>query len=287
MNLEKQYPKKRVLITGAGSGLGRALAMMFAKRTWNVIAADIDIRRANETIQQIEKYGGKSLAIQCDVTNEKHCIDLLTTIQKEYDGIDILINNAGVAAAGFFEKIPIKIWDWIYTINTKSIIIMCRTFIPMFKNQGYGYIINIASNAGIASLPEMACYNMTKAAVISLSETIRSELYPHNINVSVVCPTFFKTNLMDQFTSTDKRQEIIARKFFEHAYASAEDIAEHIIQCISKRKFYIIKQPDGKFIWRFKRLFPELYFKFISFSYRKGLLYKHLKISPDEINNGR
>ncbi|HOM11540.1 MAG TPA: SDR family NAD(P)-dependent oxidoreductase, partial [Spirochaetota bacterium] len=172
MHLEKEYPEKRVLITGAGSGLGRALSIEFAKRKWNIIVADINSNRATETVQLVDRYGGKGFAIKCDVTSEKDCVALLNTIYKNYGGCDILINNAGVAAAGFFEKIPVTTWDWIYSINTKSIILMCRTFIPMFKEQRYGYIINIASNAGIASLPEMACYNMTKAATISLSETL-------------------------------------------------------------------------------------------------------------------
>lgn len=287
MNLEKSYPYKRVLITGSGSGLGRALAIEFAKRKWNVIVADINFQRASDTAQLIEKYGGKSIPKKCDVTVENDCINLLTEVKKHYKGCDILINNAGVAAAGFFEKIPLKTWDWIYAINTKSIILMCRTFIPLFKEQKYGYIVNIASNAGIASLPEMACYNMTKAATISLSETLSVELSPYNINVSVVCPTFFKTNLMDQFTSPDKRQLIIAQKFFDRSHVSAEEIARHTIRNMSKKHFYIIKQPDGKLIWWFKRHVPEWYSKLLSFIYRKGYFYNYLKITPQEMSERR
>lgn len=159
---------------------------------------------------------------------------------------------------------------------------MCRTFIPLFKEQGYGYIINVASCAGIASLPEMGCYNMTKAATLSLSETLRGELSPYNINVSAVCPTFFKTNLMDQFTSPDKRQEILAQKFFEHSSATAEEVASHIIKNISRKRFYIIKQMDGKFVWWTKRHFPELYFNKLSFIYRKGIFHKFLGIKTQE-----
>ena len=84
---------------------------------------------------------------------------------------------------------------------------------------------------------------------------------------------------MDQFTSPEKRQEILAQKFFERTYASAEDVAKHILCSISKKKFYIIKQPDGKLIWWCKRFFPEIYFKQLSWIYRKGLFYKYLGIS--------
>ncbi|MGQ9842468.1 MAG: SDR family oxidoreductase [Spirochaetota bacterium] len=282
MNLEKTYPKKRVVITGAGSGLGKAIALQFAQRKWNVIIADINEPRAFDTAQVVENHGGKAFPKQYDVTNEKDCIFLCTYVEKNFDGCDILINNAGVASAGFFEKIPMRTWDWIYTINTKSIILMCRTFIPVFKQQRYGYIVNIASSAGIASLPEMGCYNMTKAAVISLSETLRGELSPYNIHVSVVCPTFFRTNLMDQFISPDTRQKIIAQKFFDHSLSTAEDVATPVIKHISEKRFFIIKQIDGKIIWWFKRHFPELYFKCLSFFYSKYFFYKPLGIELDK-----
>lgn len=265
MNLERRYPKKRVIITGAGSGLGKALALIFAQNQWNVIIADSDKNRAFDTAQVVEKYSGKAFSIQCDVTNEKDCILMCTYIVKTFDGCDILINNAGVAAAGFYEKIPIQTWDCIHAINTKSIILMCRTFIPVFKQQRYGYIVNIASSPRKASLPEIGCYNMTKAVVISLSETLYGELSPYNIHVSVLCSTFFKINLMDQFISPDTRQKNIEQKFFDHSLATAEDVATHIIKPISKKRFFIIKQIDGKIIWWFKRHFPELYFKGLSF----------------------
>lgn len=271
MNLEKIYPKKRVVITGAGSGLGKALAAAFAKRKWNVIIAELNQLRAKETATLVEKLGAYGYPIKCDVTNDSEIHNLCNYIISNFGGCDILINNAGVAAAGFFEKIPIKTWDWIYNTNVKSIILMCQAFIPMFKAQGYGYIVNISSNAAIASLPEMGCYNMTKAAVLSISETLRGELCPYNIHVSVACPTFFKTNLMEQFTSPDKRQEILANKFFEHSLSTADAVAAHIMKALSKKQFYIIKQIDGKFLWWAKRHFPEIYFKCLSYIYKKLL----------------
>lgn len=283
MLLEKTYPSKRILITGAGSGLGKSLAIAFAKRGWNVIIADINSKRAKDTAALVKQYGGQALPISCDVTRQKDCESLYKSVMNHYDGIDILINNAGVAAAGFFEKIPMKTWDWIYAINTKSIIIMCRTFIPMFKAQGFGHIVNVASFTGFASMPEMACYNMTKAATISLSETLFQELSPYTIHVSVVCPSFFKTNLMDSFTCTDRRQEILAQKFFEKSFATVDDVAEHIIQSIAKKKLYIITQPDAKAVWWFKRHFPSLYAKILSFVYRRGIIYKYLGVKPEEL----
>ncbi|MCX8124204.1 MAG: SDR family NAD(P)-dependent oxidoreductase [Spirochaetes bacterium] len=283
MQLENKYPDKRVLITGAGSGLGKSLAIIFAKRGWNIIIADKISKRTKETTMLVNQNGGNAIPCLCDVTKEKDIKKLFDAVIKKYNGIDILINNAGVAAAGYFEKITLATWDWIYTINTKSSILMCRTFIPIFKSQGYGHIVNVASFTGFASMPEMACYNMTKAAVISLSETLYQELSPFNIHVSVACPSFFKTNLMDSFTYTDKRHKLLAQKFFEKTFATADDVAEHIYTSIVRQKLYIITQPDAKVVWWLKRHFPYFYSSLLSYVYKHGIIYKYLGVNPKEV----
>jgi len=277
MDLNKKFPGKRVVITGAGSGLGRALAMEFAKRNWNIAIAEINDERARESADMVKKEGGIPLTIHCDVTKPEDLENVLNVVKKEWKGVDILINNAGVAAAGWFEKIPLEKWDWIIGINLMSIIHGCRTFIRHFKESGTGgYIVNVASNAGIASLPEMVSYNTTKAAVISISETLKVELSRINVGVSVVCPTFFKTNLMDQFTSPDERQREMANTFFGNAKATSEKVARHTIASIEKNRFYVITQKDGRNMWRMKRCFPELYFKVMSLLYKTGFYDRHL-----------
>jgi len=271
------FPEKRVFITGAGSGFGRALALEFAKMGWNVAVAEINPERASETASMVRESGGQPLEIICDVTKPEQLEQAADTVKKEWGGLDILVNNAGVAAAGLVEETPLETWDWILGLNTRSIIHGCRAFIPMLKEQKSGYIVNMASAAGIAALPEMGCYNVTKAAAISLSETLRSELSPFNIRVSVICPTFFKTNLMDQFTSPDERQRRLAEAFFRRTSYTPDRIARHAIKCINRKKFYIIAQPDGKVLWLAKRFFPETYLKLLSFGYRKIFYKKFLE----------
>lgn len=278
MDLNKKFPGKRVVITGAGSGLGRALAMEFAKRNWNIAIAEINDERAKESAEMVKTEGGIPLTIHCDVTKPEDLENVLNVVKKEWKGVDILINNAGVASAGWFEKIPLEKWDWIIGINLMSIVHGCRTFIRHFKESGAGgYIVNVASNAGIASLPEMVSYNTTKAAVISISETLKIELSKINVGVSVVCPTFFKTNLMDQFTSPDERQRELANTFFGNAKTTSEKVANHTIQSIEKNRFYVITQKDGRNMWRMKRWFPEMYFKVMSLLYKTGFYDRHLK----------
>jgi Short-chain alcohol dehydrogenase of unknown specificity len=283
MNLTKRYPKKRVIITGAGSGLGRALAIEFAKLQWNVAIADINDARAQETLALIKKFALNVIALECDVRNPENLEQTVQRVKNEWGGLDIMVNNAGVAAGGFLEKISLSDWDWIININLRGVLNGCRAVIPLFKEQRSGYIVNIASSAGLVSLAEMSSYNMTKAAVISISETLKIELSTSGIGVSVVCPTFFKTNLMEQFHTPEERQRKLAQRFFDKSYMSAERVARHIVKSITRNRFYVIAQIDGKLLWWMKRHFPETYFKVSCFIYRKGYFYKYLGINPDEL----
>lgn len=274
----KRFPRKRVVITGAGSGLGRAMAIGFAKLGWNVCISDIDPDRAKKTGEMVADRGGKPLLIGCDVIQPDQIETLAESLKSHWDGVDVVINNAGVASAGYMEKIKLETWDWIINLNLKSVIYGCRTFIPMLQKQGGGHIVNVASNAGIASLPEMSCYNVTKAGVICLSETLRCELSGKNIGVTVVAPTFFKTNLMDQFTSPDTRQRALADAFFNRSKTTSEDVARHTIKAVKRNKLYVITQWDGKLAWFCKRMTPNTYFRVLGILYRSGLGFKLLGV---------
>jgi NAD(P)-dependent dehydrogenase (short-subunit alcohol dehydrogenase family) len=283
MNLSKRYPGKRVIITGAGSGLGRALAIEFAQLQWNVAIADINDARAQETLALIKSFGKNVIAMQCDVRSSESIEKVVQKVKDEWGGLDIMVNNAGVSAGGFMEKISLSDWDWILSINLKGVIHGCRAVIPLFKEQRSGYIVNVASVCGLISFAEMSSYNLTKAATISLSETIKMELSPFGVGVSAVCPAFFKTNLMDQFHTPDERQRKLAQRFFDKSHMSAERVAHHIIKSISRNRFYVIAQIDGKLLWWLKRNTPETYMKVSCFIYRKGYFYKYLGVNPDEL----
>ena len=279
MKINKKFPEKRVLITGAGCGLGRALSLEFALRGWKIAVTDIDKKRIKDTAALVREAGGNPLEIHLDVTKPNDFVKALKTVREKWGGVDVFINNAGVAAAGFMEKIPLDKWDWIIDINQKSVIHGCRAVIPLFKEQGHGHIVNVASNAGIASLSEMSSYNVTKAAVISLSETLKMELHKHGIGVSVICPTFFKTNLMDQFNSPDERQKLLAEKMFENALTTSDRIAKLIMKSIEKNRFYVVTPIDGKAVWFFKRHFPERYIKAMAWGYKVGLFDKYVGLN--------
>ena len=263
---------KRAVITGAGSGLGRALSLELAKQGWRILVTDIQEERAQETLKLVEEAGGYGEAFCCDVADKNQVAAMADKVFCEWGGVDLLVNNAGVSVAGFVGSSPLENWQWIVDIDLWGVIYGCHFFIPQMKKTGAGHIVNIASNAGISSLPEMAPYNVTKAGVISLSETLRSELAPSNIGVTVVCPTFFTSNLLENFRYDTEEQYKIAKKLLTWWFSmDPHDVARRILKAVRKNKLYVLPQIDAKFVWYAKRLFPSAYFRVLSFCYRRGI----------------
>jgi NAD(P)-dependent dehydrogenase (short-subunit alcohol dehydrogenase family) len=274
-----RFKTKTVVITGAGSGFGRGLAVDFAKLGWKVAVSDINMERAEDSVRLVNGSGGQGIAIRCDVTKPEEVQGLADAVVSKWGTVDIIINNAGVPVLGFMEKITLEDWRFEIDVMLMSVIYGCRTFIPIFKKQGWGHIVNTASSAGICSLPEMSPYNVTKAGVISLSETLRGELKGSNIGVTVVCPTFFKTNLMDQARSTDERQLKMGEAFFnKFSFGTVESVSRATLKAIKKNKLYVLPQPDSKLFWFMKRMTPNTYYNVNAFLYSRGILDKILGI---------
>ena len=275
----ERFKTKTVVITGAGSGFGRGLALDFAKLGWKVAVSDINMDRAEESVRIVNGAGGQGMAIRCDVTKPEEVQALADAVLGQWGTVDIIINNAGVPVIGFMEKVTLEDWRFEIDVMLMSVIYGCRTFIPIFKKQGRGHIVNVASSAGIVSLPEMSPYNVTKAGVISLSETLRGELRGSNIGVTVVCPTFFKTNLMDQARCTDDRQLKMADTFFcKFSFGTVESVSRTTLKAIKKNRLYVLPQPDSKLFWFLKRMTPNTYYNINAFLYSRGILDRILGI---------
>ncbi|MCD6571309.1 MAG: SDR family NAD(P)-dependent oxidoreductase [Deltaproteobacteria bacterium] len=268
--------RKNAVITGAGSGLGRALAIALARRGWKILAADIDKPEADVTLEMVKQAGGLGEAMHCDVTKIADVQKMADYCFDQWGGVDLLVNNAGVAAGGLTGDIPVEDWHWIVNVNFWGMVYGCHALIPKMKAAGGGYIVNVASAAGFTSLPEMASYNATKAAIISLSETLKSELAPYNIGITVVCPTFFNTNILQDMRCTNDFQRRFAKAAFENAWITSEKIAKMIIKAIEKNRLYVIPQLSGKLIWIIKRISPSLFYSFMALLMRVGIARKLL-----------
>jgi short-subunit dehydrogenase len=251
--------EQTIFITGGASGLGKAIALKYARSGYKVCIADINDERGEQCLKDLRSYGVEAFYLHCDVTKEDDIITAKNKVLEQWGSIDIVVNNAGVASSGLIEDQSLKDWNWIISINLMSVVIASKVFTPVFKQQGYGYFVNTASAAGIANAPTMSSYNVTKAGVISLSETLRAELHGHNIGVSVVCPTFFKTNLADSMRSASTNTKPMVDKLMAKSKITADDIAEDIYDAVIKKKFWVLPHRDGRVLWYTKRYLPSLF----------------------------
>lgn len=251
--------RNRIVITGGGCGLGRALALEYAREGWRVALLDRDEARAQAVAAEVEQAGGKALALDCDVTDEEAVAAAATFIRRGWKGLDILVNNAGIAGSGTVVDTPAAHWRQILEVNLFGVVSVCRAFVPAMIKARSGHVVNIASAAGFVSAPGMAAYNASKAAVISLSESMRSELAEHGIGVSVICPSFFSTHLLDEFRGSRASRELALRAM-QKSTLDANDIARMIRRAVRRREFLLVPHAEARRILLLRRLSPELFF---------------------------
>ena len=273
--LANRYPQKRILITGATSGLGEALALHFARAGFRVAVASRNPEKVARTVEGLEQVGGSALAITLDVTREEDFAAAVETVENQWQGLDILVNNAGVLTAGKAQDIDLSVWRQSLDTDLWSVIHGCHVFLPMMLRCGGGHIVNVASAAGLVSGPDMGSYNVAKAGVISLSETLKVELADQNIDVTVSCPTVFKSHLLDaEGHEGDVVVGVTARGLqhdMDHTRVSSDSVAISLIKAMARRRLYDTPQWDAKLTWLSARLMPETFRSIILYMYRHRL----------------
>ena len=251
----------KAVVTGAGSGIGRAFALELARRGGEIVCADIDADRAAETVTLIEDLGtGTAHAVQCDVS-DRNAIELLAKQAEDIFGgaPTCVINNAGVGIGGKpVGDIGFDDWDWALGINLWGVFYGCEVFTPILRRAGRGGIINVASAAGFAAAPSMAAYNVSKAGVLSLSETLAAELSGTGIAVTVLCPTFVKTNVFTDGRITPGSMNL-SQQLARWTGVSAEGVATRTLDAHDRGNLYVVPQLDAKVVWHLKRHVPALY----------------------------
>jgi short-subunit dehydrogenase len=256
--LSRRFPRRRVFITGAGSGLGLELVKALAHDGWTVGLFDRNVERLATVEADLSGAGIPVLAYPGDVTHADELTVAVNSFAGSHDGLDVMINNAGVAAAGGLMDITVEDWRWIVDINFMGVVHGCRAAIPHLQRNSSGLLLNVASAAAFAAIPGMSSYNATKAAVLSLSETLAAELRSTGIQVSVVMPTFFKTGLLESFRGSDESRASAAQMMNKSAYA-ASDVARDALSMAARGKTHIVLPASARTLWRMKRWLPATF----------------------------
>ncbi|MGB1220357.1 MAG: SDR family NAD(P)-dependent oxidoreductase [Alcanivoracaceae bacterium] len=258
------------LVTGAGSGIGRSFAYEIVRRGGSVICADIDGQRAEETARALSELGeGRAVAYRCDVGSEKEMATLAEKAESLLGRpITLVVNNAGVGVGGPIGEVPLKDWRWCLKVNLWGVIHGCHFFAPRLRELGYGGIINVASAAGFGAAPEMSAYNVTKSAVLSLSETLAAELTGTGVHVSALCPTVVPTNILDKARLPDNRSDFASAAMRKWVFTNSDEVARKTLDALDRKQLYVVPQFDGRIMWRFKRYAPALYARTLGEAYR-------------------
>jgi len=271
--LSSRYPARRVLVTGATSGSGEALAMLFGRHGWRVAVTGRNRERVALSAKKVRAAGGEVLEIELEVTRYEDFERAARHVAEAWGGLDILVNNAGVTGGESIEDDSIELWHRIIDINTFGVVHGCKAFAPILRESG-GHIVNVASVAAFVSAPEMASYNVSKAAVLSLSETLDAELAPHHIDVTVACPGVFQSELGAEgrvLASPNARMMKSLRREQETTSQTAEDVVGRTVIDMAKRRLYSLPGGDLRAQWIIKRISPEFSRRLIAFLYTRRL----------------
>jgi NAD(P)-dependent dehydrogenase (short-subunit alcohol dehydrogenase family) len=252
------------VITGAGSGFGRALALELATRGASLVLADLNEATAAETARLVLTRGAKAArSVACDVSKLGDVENLAASCaSSSYGPIDLVVNNAGVSSGGRIGEAPIDDWRWTIEIDLFGVIYGCHTFVPILRRQGHGHILNMASAAGLLSAPGMGAYNVAKAGVVALSETLKAELLDTKIGVTVLCPTFFQTDIVKSGRFQDPKLQEAGKRLVSGG-KSADTIARAALASVEANDLYCVPMQDGRWMWRLKRAVPETFAKIV------------------------
>lgn len=246
------------ILTGAASGLGRALALRLADEGWHLALVDRDAEGAAETLVRMRTRGGEGRVEPMDVTDADAWSALSKRLRAEWPALDLLVNNAGVAAAGRIGEMPVADWRWVMEINFLGCVQATHVFIDWLKaNRNGAAILNVCSASAFMSAPTMGAYSTSKAAMLAFSETLYTELFGSGISVTVLLPYFFKTRLIERGRFGSNAQQQAAEQAVRKSSATVDSVADLALKAMRRKQFYVTTPfRESTLAWRLKRLNP-------------------------------
>jgi len=250
-------PGSLVLVTGAGSGIGRATALAFADAGARLLAVDIDREAAEKTAAECAERGVESVAYEADVADRVAVAGLADVVHNEHGPLDILVNNAGVGMSARFLAMSLEDWDWIVSINLMGAVHMCHAFGPQMVERGRGHVVNISSGLGYTPTATEPGYGTTKAAVLAFSRSLRADWHRRGVGVSAICPGVINTPIIShtRFKGEQASPDRVARvkDLFSKRGHPPELVAKAVLSAVRHDKSVVPVGVESRIGWYISR----------------------------------
>lgn len=254
----KRLAGRTAVITGAGSGIGRATSLLLAERGCSVAVVDINEAGANETAEQVRLRGQRASVHIADTRDALRIGELPGEVEETHGGCHILINNAGVTSAGAFEDETLDDLNWIVDINIWGVVHGCRAFLPLLRQADEAHIVNLSSMVGLLGLGHNVSYSLTKGAVRSFTEALRSELITTQIGVTAVFPGAIRTNITNTARGSESQRlaDMGRSKLAPLVMRPPSVAAAKIARAIERNRARMVIGPDARFVDLTCRVLP-------------------------------
>ncbi|MGE8081259.1 SDR family NAD(P)-dependent oxidoreductase [Peribacillus loiseleuriae] len=240
--------EKVILITGAGSGIGKSTALLFAKEGASVIVNDLDSKSGDETVAEIREANGEAFFIQADVTDAKSVISMVEEAINKYKRIDVLFNNAGISGIGKLHEVDLDAWDKTMNVNINGVMLPSKFVLPYMMEQKKGSIINMSSCIAEMGLANRASYSTTKGAILALTKSMQVDYAEYNIRVNAILPgtiltPFVENYLKQSYENPEEAIEQIKTRQLSGALGKPEDVAFAALFLASDESKFMMGSP--------------------------------------------
>jgi len=259
--MSNEFSGKTAIISGAAGGIGLALAEALAQQGMNIVMGDIDAAALSESGEALRAKGHKVLTCSLDVTDYAQWENVVSSATAEFGKVHMVVNNAGVGGTpGKIEDTEHETWQWVMDVNVMGVLYGAQACVPAIKAHGEGgWVLNVASMAGMMGMPFAGAYCASKAAVVSMTESWFAELQPHNIHASVLCPAFVKTRIHESYRNRQEKYAVAAEKRIDkeklqagakaatmavESGIPASMLAERVVEALVSKQMYIYTHPN-------------------------------------------
>ena len=253
---------KRVLITGAASGIGRGAAVAFAREGCRLILVDIDRPGLDSIEEELRSPGVDCRSYVVDVSSQEQVSEMASDLERDFGGVDILVNVAGVAVVGEMVDTTVEDWEWVIGVNLWGPINTISALLPGMIERENGHILNVASLGGLVSHGLLLAYCTTKFGLVGLSEALYQQVREHNVHVTAFCPGFTRTPIVEHMATRGYSSDRVSRwagiLLKSPVTMSADRTGELIVRAVKKRKPLVVTTVLAKFMAVLQRLSPGL-----------------------------